>query len=653
MLSICVMFAMRIFKKLRLYVLTGKSVIKQYLRNLDNLPGVYRMCDARGKVIYVGKAKDLKKRVASYALSNNSKLSIRIANMIAKVASMDFITANSEEEALIIEADLIKQFNPKYNIMFRDDKSYAFIQLTLDHKFPAVIKIRRNQHQPLIKGMHGPFVSGKILDQTIKCITSAFKIRSCSDSYFASRKKPCLQYYIKRCSAPCVNLIKKEEYDISMKNTNEFLRGGSKKLIDKFQHLMTQASKDWHYEKAIMYRDYLQSLENFNKNFSNSCLKSLPGLIHVLAVASNGNKTCLQQFVYFNGYSRGNKVFFQNFAEDDSNMIVEFIKSFYTNSQNLPNLILTSHAVPIDELKVLQKAVEISKHNMRDEKDKYKKNKPQILKVECPKIGNKKRLVDEALSNAKTCLNRVKVINFQKGLDLMMRHFGMKTTIQRVEVYDNSHTFGASAKGAFIALNSNGFIKKDYRAFNITNSAIVANKNDDYAMLRYTLLKRINQAKDNNKTQLQDLPEIMVIDGGKGHLKVAYEVLKMEKLQDKIFLIAMAKGEYRNKGEETIFTTEKTPYKLDQNLELAYFMQAIRDEAHNFAISSHRRKRDKSMTQSLFDDMPKIGPKRKKILLQNFQTIQGIKNATAQEINKKTNIPMSVIESLLTYLQDN
>ena len=600
-----------------------EAIITNYLKTLDTSPGVYRMINQNGKVIYVGKAKNLKKRVATYI--NPQKLGKRLQKMIRETASMEFVITKTEAEALIAEADLIKQYKPKYNIIFRDDKTYAFIQLTHPHPYPAIKKIRKTQKDTTVTDLFGPFVNTKVIDHTIKGILSTFKLRTCSDQEFANRKTPCLQYHIKRCSAPCVNLVSQEDYDESVRQTREFLSFDNHSLIKELKNKMNKASLDWHYEKALMYRERLKHLELLSKESSQPI--KLEGLVHVIAVAKNFDHTCLQIFILFNGYNRGNKVFYHSIDAHEKDVIIAFMKTYYRNihKDTFPNLILLSHELSPDETQIFKK-------NLK-------------LKIVCPKLGSKKHLVNFALENARKALNR-KFQNFTTPFKLLEHYLGI--AINKIEVYDNSHIFGNSAIGALVSVTKNGFIKSGYRGYNIA-----IDKGDDYQMLRFTLTKRINHylsSKEKSITNpLCTLPSVIVIDGGVSHIKTAFSVLKNFNLEKDIFLMAIAKGE--NRKNETFITLDNYNHNLPK--ELSYFIEIIRDEVHNYAISTHRRKRDKRFIGSKLDEIANIGPKRKKLLLRVFGSLENIKAADISTIHEKTKIPLTVLKKMLAILKNN
>ena len=597
-------------------------VIASYLETLDSSPGVYRMINPSGKVIYVGKAKNLKKRVATY--STPKKLGKRLAKMIQETSSMEFVVTKTENEALIIEADLIKQYKPKYNILFRDDKTYAFIQLTSPHPYPAIKKIRQTQKDVKANDLFGPFVNNKVIDHTIKGILSTFKLRTCSDQEFAQRQKPCLQYHIKRCSAPCVNLIGQEDYNESVKQAREFLSLDNYDLTQELEAKMNKASLNWHYEKALMYRERLKHLQLLSKECAQPI--KLDGLVHVIAVAKNFEHTCLQIFIFFNGYNRGNKVFYHSVDAIEKDVITAFIKSYYNNynKNSSPDLILLSHELPEAE-------THFFKENLK-------------LKLVYPQQGTKKQLINFVLDNAYKALNR-KFQNFATPFRRLEEYF--KLPVNKIEAYDNSHIFGNSAIGALISVGKNGFIKAGYRAYNIA-----VDKGDDYQMLKLTMTKRINsylsEKTKATTSPLSSLPSIIVIDGGIGHLKTALSVLNKFNLAQDIFLLAVAKGE--NRKNETFITLDNYNHSLPKDI--AYFIETIRDEVHNYAITSHRKKRDKRTIFSRLDEIKNIGPKRKKLLLKTFGSLENIKATKAKIIQEKTKIPLNVIQQMLTILKE-
>lgn len=614
---------------------TGVHIIKKYLKTLPNGPGVYRMVNILEDVIYVGKAKNLKKRVTSYTRLKNQVN--RTCRMINETANMEFVTTLTEAEALLLEADLIKRYRPRYNILLRDDKSFPSILLTGDHPFAQVLKHRGVQKR---KGDYfGPFASIWAVNEALATLQRAFLLRSCTDSVFTGRTRPCLLFQIKRCSAPCVNKINEEDYRASVDHARAFLNGGSRQIQKEFSHLMQEASDSEEFEVAAGYRDRIRALTRIQAKYDTN-LKGI-GEVDAIAVFQAGGRTCIQVFFFRSGASFGNRAYFPSHARDDNieDVLEAFLGQFYAKAQK-PKTILLSHRLP--NHKLLVEALSVSAGH-----------KIQLL---YPKRGTKNNLINHALSNAKEALERRMAENASQLslLEGLAKAFDLNGIAQRIEVYDNSHISGTKAVGAMIVAGPEGLIKKAYRKFNI-QGARSTNKfkekkgfapEDDYAMMREVLNRRFSRAlREDPKRTGDQWPDLVIIDGGRGQLSVALNVFA-ELGVDGVEVVAIAKGVDRNSGRERIYRHGHEPLSLAPRDPVLFFLQRLRDEAHRFAIGTHRAKRSKAIVHSILDDVPSIGPKRKKALLHHFgaanavteaghadlEAVDGINKATANRI---------------------
>lgn len=589
----------------------GIEKIKKALTNMPNTPGVYRMIDANEKVLYVGKAKDLAKRIINYTQVN--RLCKRMQLAISQVAKLEIITVNTEAQALVLEANLIKSLKPKYNILLKDDKSMPYILLRQDHNYGQIMKYRGKKE---IKGQYfGPFASPRIVDETIEFLEKAFLLRNCSDSFFANRKTPCMQYQIKRCSAPCVNKINLEDYQNSANQALMFLQGKSIILQQELTKAMQQASDELNYEKAAKYRDQLRALnyiQNKNLNLFNITEAD------VIAIVKDGDSACIQLFLFRNGQNYGNRYFFFDQVLDEplEKILTMFLVQFYQTNDIPKELIL--NLLPEDKEELIEGFG---------------------FKFIAPKSGEKLKAIKFVEENAQIALGR-KFKEKQNQQDLLLqvqKLFSINHPIRRIEVYDNSHISGAHAIGAMIVATEDGFSKKHYRKYNINTTSI----GDDYAMMREMLFRRLSKINKDNE------PDLLLIDGGEGHLTTAQEVLKQLNLA--IALVCISKGVERNAGREVFHQTGKPPFTLDKNLPIMKYLQILRDEAHRFAITSHRQKRTNSINFSLLKDIPGIGPKRRKLLINHFTSMEDIKNASIEQFTNLSGINRKTAEEIFKY----
>ncbi len=613
----------------------GEKVIERYLKTLPGTPGVYRMINAKGDVLYVGKAKSLKKRVQSY--TRGGRLAIRTRRMVADTASMEFVTTHTEAEALLLEADLIKRYHPRYNILLRDDKSFPSILLTGGHAFPQVLKHRGRQSR---KGDYfGPFASVWAVNEALSVLQRAFLLRTCTDTVFASRTRPCLLHQIKRCSAPCVDRISEADYRVSVDQARAFLTGGSQKIQRQFSGLMQDASATREYEKAGEYRDRIRALTRIQAHHDIN-LRGV-GEADVVAAHQAGGQTCVQVFFFRTGANFGNRAYYPSHAKDDDPAAVleAFLGQFYAKALP-PKTVIISH--PLPNQKLIAEALSVSAG--------------RSVRLIRPERGNKRNLVKHARANAKEALSRrmAESASQRRLLEGLAKAFDLDGTPERIEVYDNSHVSGAKAVGVMIVAGPEGLVKKAYRKFNIQGDKGSPGENqgekfspgDDYGMMREVLSRRFSRAlKEDPDRAGGQWPDLILIDGGKGQLGVSLKVFEDLGI-DGVAVAAIAKGPDRHAGRERIYLPGQKALNLPNRDPVLFFLQRLRDEAHRFAIGAHRDKRSKALTKSLLDDIPSIGAKRKKALLHHFgaakavaeagladlETVDGINQATATKI---------------------
>ncbi|NQU62484.1 MAG: excinuclease ABC subunit UvrC [Rhodospirillales bacterium] len=611
----------------------GVPVIEQYLKTLPGAPGVYRMINAKGDVLYVGKAKDLKKRVTSYTRLSGQP--IRTQRMIAATRSMEFVTTHTEVEALLLEADLIKRYHPRYNILLRDDKSFPSILVTRDHGFPQVLKHRGAQSR---KGDYfGPFASVWAVNEALSVLQRAFLLRTCTDSVFASRTRPCLLHQIKRCSAPCVERISEADYKVAVDQAHAFLTGGSQKIQRQFAALMQAASDAEEFEQAAAYRDRIRALTRIQAHHDVN-LKAV-GEADVVAAYQAGGQTCVQVFFFRTGANFGNRAYFPSHARDDDvpAVLEAFLGQFYAKAQP-PKTVFVSHTPPNRNLVAAALSVRADK----------------AVRLVRPQRGDKLNLLNHALTNAKEALDRrlAESATQRKLLEGLATALDLDGAPERIEVYDNSHVSGTKAVGAMIVAGPEGLMKKAYRKFNIKGAKEKGpdgieegegySPGDDYAMMHEVLSRRFSRAlKEDPDRDKGQWPDLVLVDGGKGQLGIAYKVFE-ELGIDGVAVVAIAKGPDRNAGREKIFFKDRAPLTLPARDPVLFFLQRLRDEAHRFAIGAHRDKRSRALVKSLLDDIPGIGPKRKKALLHHFGAAKAVADAGRADleavdgINKST-----------------
>ena len=603
----------------------GTAVIHAFWKTLPNAPGVYRMIDAEGTVLYVGKAHSLKKRVASYA--RGIAPTARIARMIAETAAMEFVTTQTETEALLLEINLIKSLKPRFNVLLRDDKSFPYILLTGDHPAPQLTKHRGARTR---KGDYfGPFASVLAVNRTMNALERAFLIRSCTDSVFSTRTRPCLLHQIKRCSAPCTGEVSIEDYAGLVSEARAFLTGKSKAIKEAMAREMEQAAETLEFERAARYRDRLAAL---------SAIQSTQGInprsieeADVFAVHEQAGQFCIEVFFFRTGQNWGNRAYFPKADRtlSEAEVLDAFLGQFY-DDKPAPRLVLLSHEVEGGE--ILQQALSLRAGHR--------------IEIATPKRGEKRDLVEHALTNAREALGRrlAESSSQLKLLEGVAEAFSLEEAPRRIEVYDNSHIMGTNAVGGMVVAGREGFAKTHYRKFNIKSTEITPG--DDYGMMREVLQRRFSRlikeapkddiAEPKEGTEPDDVampswPDLVLIDGGAGQMQVAREVFADLGVED-VALVGVAKGVDRDAGRETFIVEGKSPFKLAPRDPVLYFVQRLRDEAHRFAIGAHRQKRSKSMKEGGLQEIGGIGPQRKRALLRHFGTLKAIERASMADL---------------------
>jgi excinuclease ABC subunit C len=602
----------------------GHAAIEHAVRHAPTSPGVYRMLNAASDVLYVGKAKNVRKRLASYARVAAPQPA-RILRMIAATATVEIISTSTETEALLLEANLIKQLRPRFNVQLRDDKSFPYILITGDHWAPQILKHRGAQSRP---GQYfGPFASAGAVNRTITALQRAFLVRSCTDGFFESRTRPCLLYQIRRCSGPCTGEIDFPGYTELVREAKDFLSGRSRAVKQELAGEMEKASAELAFETAALYRDRLAAL---------SAIQSQQGInprtveeADVFAIHQEGGYSCVEVFFFRTGQNWGNRAYFpraeKSFTPEE--VLASFLAQFYDDKPP-PKLILLSHG--IEESGLLADALSI-KAGFR-------------VEVSTPRRGEKKELIAHALTNAREALGRKLADTATQGRLLQ----GLVTTLalphppKRIEVYDNSHIQGTNAVGAMIVAGPDGFIKNQYRKFNIKSEGLTPG--DDYAMMREVLQRRFKRLLappaegDAAKARADDdsfpqWPDLVIIDGGRGQLNAVREIFEGLGLTE-VALLAVAKGPDRDAGRETLFMPGREPLKLEPRDPVLYFIQRLRDEAHRFVIGSHRKLRKKDIREAGLQEIPGIGPSRKRALLHHFGTLKEIERASIADLGK-------------------
>ena len=607
---------------------TGAAVIQKQIRTLPDGPGVYRMLDGKGEVLYVGKAKSLRKRVPAYA--KTAALSARLQRMVALTRGLEVVTTANDVEALLLECNMIKRHRPPYNIVLRDDKSFPYIYVgkaTAETPFPRIGRHRGAKRKDC--EYFGPFASSGAVNETLGALLRAFPLRSCPDSIFANRTRPCLQYQIKRCSAPCVGRIAAADYALLLEQTEAFLAGRSDKVRAELQTGMAKAAGSLEFEQAAAIRDRLKALAHISSRQGINV--SSVDDADVIALAQDGGQACVQVFFYRNGRNYGNRAYYPSHAQEagPAEVLEAFLGQFY-DERPPPRLILLSDLPASQEL--LTEALTLRAGR-----------KVQLLR---PQRGERCQLIAQAESNARQALaRRLAESSAQaKLLRRLAERLELPEPPTRVEVYDNSHIMGTDALGAFIVAGPEGLNKAAYRKFTIRSQELVPG--DDYAMMREVLGRRFTRLqKEDPERQSGQWPDLVIIDGGPGQLSAALESLGGCGVSG-VAVVAIAKGPDRDAGRETLYLPERAPLKLDPRDPLLYFLQRLRDEAHRFAITSHRSRRGKAVGRSALDRVPGVGGKRKKALLSHFGSVRAIETAGLLDLERVPGINKAVARAV-------
>ena len=601
--------------------------IKEIIDQSPSSSGIYKMLNEKEEIMYVGKAKNLQNRLKSYLNTNN--LSNRIRRMVSRISNIEVIITETEKEALLLEANLIKKLKPPFNILLRDDKSFPYIFINHEQEFPQISKHRGKQKY---KGKYfGPFATINSLNYTLKILQKVFLLRSCDDTIFQNRSKPCLLYQIERCSGPCVDYtLSKKEYLQSVKNAEHFLSGQHSNLQEELSSKMDEESKSLNYEKAASYRDKIVALTQIQsqQNINLYDVKNTD----VISISRKGNKSCVQVFIYRSGQNWGNRSYFPKHSDEvETYEILErFIVDFYTRYSPPKNVLLN---LPIKNSSLIETSLK-SIYNY----------KTSFL---VPKKGKKLDIVNYASRNSELALkNHIAQSHSDKeNLSQLSKVLNITKKIKRVEAYDNSHLSGKNAVGAMIVYSEEGFEKKSYRKFNIDSSKVKLG--DDYGMMRHVLERRFSKEAIKNSKKYEKLPDLLVIDGGKGHYDLAKEILETKGLNE-MELISIFKGEGRKESLDQIIYKNKKNF-IDKNTPSFFFIQRIRDESHRYAIGAHKAKRKREMYASELEPIEGLGRSRRKLLLNHFGSVKNIKNASVQDIMKVRGISKLLSEKIYAY----
>lgn len=608
---------------------SGVTMIKALLPTLPERPGVYRMIGADGTVLYVGKAKALKKRVTSY--TQPERQSGRIQRMVALAARMEFIETHTEAEALLLEANMIKALRPPYNILLKDDKMFPYLFIPAGHDFPRVMKFRGARKDD--GTYYGPFLSGTAVNDAINALHRIFQIRNCTDGYFAARKRPCLQYHIKRCTAPCVGKVSPADYARQIDGAKSFLAGNSRAIQDDYTARMQAASSAHDFETAAVYRDKIRLLAGLmtKQNINLHGLRDAD----VIALTKDQGGACIQVFFFRAGQNYGNQSYFPDHTEDlpPATIMAAFLGQFYAD-KTPPDDVIISHD-PDD----------------RDLIDQILSTKAgRKIDLGVPIRGVRREILSFALNNADEALARHRAARASSAVLItgLQTLFNLEHPPGRIEVYDNSHLGGTGQIGAMIVATPDGFRKTAYRKFNIKT----AGASDDYAMMREVMTRRFSRALAENQGPGSDSwPDLVLIDGGMGQLTAVYETLTELGVWDDLNVVAIAKGPDRNAGREVLHQVGRDPFQLPPNDPVLHYLQRLRDEAHRFAIGSQRARRQPGLTQSILDQIPGIGAKRKKSLLLHFGSAKGVADAALADLEKVEGISKAFAKKLYDYFR--
>lgn len=610
--------------------LTGADLIRDQAKRAPTGPGVYRMDGADGETLYVGKARDIRKRITQYAQGRFHTQ--RIAMMVGLTRSMEFVSTETETQALLLECNLIKSLKPRYNVLLRDDKSFAEIVIRRDHAAP---QLRKHRGARTIKGDYfGPFASTWAVNRTLNTLQKAFLLRSCSDSVYDSRTRPCMLHQIKRCAAPCVGLIEPDAYMVLVTEAEAFLTGKSRSVIERLSKDMQAASDDLDFERAARYRDRIRALSALS--MEQSINPRTVDEADVFALHADGGQACVQVFFFRAGQNWGNRAYFPRVdkSDEDADIMEAFIGQFYQD-RPAPKLLLVSHEP--SEKALIAEALALKFDH-----------KVEILK---PQRGERRELVAHALTNAREALGRRMAESSAVGklLDGVAEAFGLDGPPERIEVYDNSHVQGTNAVGGMIVAGPDGFQKNQYRKFNIRSDEL--EPGDDYGMMKEVLGRRFSRlVKEEEAGENPVRPDLVLIDGGQGQLGVVQAVMA-ELGVDDIPVVGIAKGPDRDAGLERFIVPGKPPFMLEKKSPVLYYLQRLRDEAHRFAIGSHRTRRSMDIKKSPLDEIEGIGPRRKQALLQAFGSARGVSRASAADLAKVEGVNEAMAQRIFAFFR--
>ncbi|WP_022697610.1 excinuclease ABC subunit UvrC [Euryhalocaulis caribicus] len=608
----------------------GPGVIADYVRRLPGKPGVYRMLSETGDVLYVGKAHNLKKRVSSY--TKYAGHSNRISRMIHETASMEFVVTATETEALLLEANLIKRYRPRYNVLLRDDKSFPYILVRRDHEAPQILKHRGSRKKQ--GDYYGPFASAGAVNRTLDILQKAFLLRTCSDSVYDSRSRPCMLHQIKRCSGPCTGEISEADYNKLVEQANDFLSGKSVELVAELQKKMAAAAEDMNYEQAAQYRDRIRAL---------SAVTETQGInpqgieeADVIALAMEGGQSCVQVFFFRAGQNWGTRSYFPRHDNDAEagEVLGAFLAQFY-DDKPAPRLVLVNH--DFEERELLGEALTV-----RSERK---------VEIRPARRGEKASVLGQAENNAREALVRkmAETSTQEKLLRGVAEAFDLDAPPKRIEVYDNSHIMGTNALGAMIVAGPEGFEKSQYRKFNIKWDE--TEPGDDYAMMQEVLTRRFSRLMKDEEKGSGNRPDLVLIDGGRGQLSSVTEVMDELGLAD-IPLVAIAKGPDRDAGRETFFMRGRPTMKLEPGSPVLYYLQRLRDESHRFVIGGHRARRKSAASQNPLDEIPGVGASRKKALLAQFGSARGVSRAALADLEKTPGVSTALARKIYDWFRE-
>jgi excinuclease ABC subunit C len=612
--------------------LTGYARITAYLRTLDSSPGVYRMLDAESRVLYVGKARNLRARVSNYARPNNH--SGRITRMILETSTMMFLTTRTETEALLLEQNLIKQLKPKYNVLLRDDKSFPNIIVTKLHDYPQIKKHRGGKKE---KGSyHGPFASAGAVNRTLNQLQRVFLLRNCANSDFETRTRPCLQYQIKRCSGPCVGLISKDDYAATVRGAELFLQGKTKGIQETLAAQMAAASEELEFERAAALRDRIKALTQVQT--AQGINPAATAEADVIGLHIDGGQACVQVFFIRANQNWGNHDYYPRISgdEDASEVMEAFVGQFYSDREP-PRAVIISHGLDNEDLMTAALAEKAGRK----------------VEVIVPQRGEKAELVQGALRNARESLARKMLETATQGrlLKGLAEAFDLPAPPQRIEAYDNSHIQGAFAVGAMIVAGPEGFEKNQYRKFNIKGDDITPG--DDFGMMKEVMTRRFQRLLKEDRDRTSGMwPDLLLIDGGAGQVSSVREIMEALGVGD-VPMVGVAKGEDRDAGKEVFYRTGKPIFALRHNDPVLYFIQRMRDEVHRFAIGTHRAKRSKAIGATPLDDVPGVGATRKRALLAHFGSAKAVARANLADLKAVVGVSANMAQTIYDYFHEN